>query len=109
MVPGRGLPLHLSQTFGRRKALQGAGTVVVPGWKGADVLPSAELVSALRAAHASGARLVTICSGVFVLAAAGLLDGRRATTHWRYAETLRQRYPASRWIPMSSMSTRGRS
>ncbi|HQT54045.1 MAG TPA: transcriptional regulator FtrA, partial [Phenylobacterium sp.] len=81
------------EASGGLEVLKGAGTVVVPGWKGADVQPSAELVAALRAAYAGGARLVTICSGVFVLAAAGLLDGRRATTHWRYAETLRQRYP----------------
>ena len=81
------------QASGGLEALQGAGTVIVPGWKGADILPGADLVAALRAAHAGGARLVTICSGVFVLAAAGLLDGRRATTHWRYAEALRQRYP----------------
>jgi transcriptional regulator GlxA family with amidase domain len=47
----------------------------------------------VRAAYARGARLVTICSGVFVLAAAGLLDGKRATTHWRYVERLRARYP----------------
>lgn len=81
------------EASGGLEVLKGAGTVVVPGWKGADVQPSAELVAALRAAYAGGTRLVTICSGVFVLAAAGLLDGRRATTHWRYAETLRQRYP----------------
>lgn len=81
------------EASGGLELLKGAGTVVVPGWKGADVQPSAELVAALRAAYVGGARLVTICSGVFVLAAAGLLDGRRATTHWRYAETLRQRYP----------------
>jgi AraC family transcriptional activator FtrA len=76
------------------EALAGAGTIVIPGWKGADVQPSDDLLAALRAAHASGARLVTICSGVFVLAAAGLLDGLRVTTHWRYAEKLQQRYPA---------------
>ena len=55
--------------------------------------------AAVRAAHARGARLVTICSGVFVLAAAGLLDGRRATTHWRYVERLRARYPRVRVEP----------
>ena len=70
-----------------------AGTIVIPGWKGIDVAPPPTLVRALRAAHARGARLISICSGVFVLAAAGLLDGRRATTHWRYAAALAQRYP----------------
>jgi AraC family transcriptional regulator, transcriptional activator FtrA len=44
-------------------------------------------------------RLVSICSGVFVLAAAGLLDGRRATTHWRYLDALRARYPRIRVEP----------
>ncbi len=70
-----------------------AGTIVIPGWKGADVLPSPELIEALNAAYAGGARLVTICSGVFVLAAAGLLDGRRVTTHWRYTDKLKAMYP----------------
>lgn len=76
------------------EALADAGTIIVPGWKGADLPPSEDLCAALRAAHAAGARLVTICSGVFVLAAAGLLDGRRVTTHWRYADKLQARYPA---------------
>jgi AraC family transcriptional regulator, transcriptional activator FtrA len=70
-----------------------AGTIVIPGWRSADERPPAPLLRAVRRAHANGARLVSICSGVFVLAAAGLLDGRRATTHWRYVERLRERYP----------------
>jgi AraC family transcriptional activator FtrA len=81
------------------EALAGAGTVIVPGWRGVDAPVPAMLVEALRSAHARGARLVSFCSGVFVLAAAGLLDGRRATTHWRYAEALAMRYPGIRVEP----------
>ena len=73
--------------------LRRAGTIILPGWRDADEPPPEELLRAVRAAYARGARLVTICSGVFVLAAAGLLDGKRATTHWRYVERLRARYP----------------
>jgi AraC family transcriptional activator FtrA len=73
--------------------LVAAGTIVVPGWQGANVPVPASVIDALRAAHARGARLLSICSGSFVLAATGLLDGRRATTHWRYADELQRRYP----------------
>jgi AraC family transcriptional activator FtrA len=74
-------------------ALARAGTIVIPGWRDADERPPEALLRALRAAHARKSRLVSICSGVFVLAAAGLLDGLRATTHWRYVDRLRARYP----------------
>lgn len=70
-----------------------ADTLIIPGWRDADELPPPQLLDWIRAAHARGARLCSICSGVFVLAAAGVLDGQRATTHWRYAEKLAQRYP----------------
>lgn len=70
-----------------------AGTIVVPGWRDPGETPPAALLDKIRAAHARGARLCSICSGVFVLAAAGVLDGRRATTHWRYAQLLAQRFP----------------
>jgi AraC family transcriptional activator FtrA len=82
------------QADGGLERLDRAGTIIVPGWKGVDLTPPEALVCALRRAHARGARIVTICSGVFVLAATGLLDGRRATTHWRYAEALQTRHPA---------------
>ena len=55
--------------------------------------------AALRRAHKRGARLVSFCSGVFVLAATGLLDGKRATTHWRYAERLARAYPRISVVP----------
>ncbi|WP_436523035.1 transcriptional regulator FtrA [Actinoplanes sp. HUAS TT8] len=69
-------------------------TVIVPGVPDVRADPSPALVTALRSAHARGARIMSICSGAFALAGAGLLDGRRATTHWRYAETLRARHPS---------------
>ncbi|WP_449395843.1 transcriptional regulator FtrA [Devosia riboflavina] len=70
-----------------------ADIIVVPGWKGADAPVPEALAEQLRVAHARGARLASICSGAFVLAATGLLSGGTATTHWRYAEKLRERYP----------------
>lgn len=76
------------------KALENADLILVPGWSGIDVPVPETLINAIRAAHARGARIASICSGVFVLAAAGLLDGRRATTHWRYVDALRVRYPS---------------
>ena len=76
------------------EALAEADLVVVPGWRGVDAPVPTALVDALRAASARGARLASLCSGVFVLAATGLLDHRRATTHWRYVEALRVRHPA---------------
>jgi AraC family transcriptional activator FtrA len=70
-----------------------ADTVIVPGVADVHGDPDPEVVAALRKAHDRGARVVSICSGAFALAAAGLLDGRRATTHWRYADLLRRRHP----------------
>jgi AraC family transcriptional regulator, transcriptional activator FtrA len=87
------------ESDGGLRLVERAGTIIVPGWRGADKPVPPQLVAALRRAHARGARLVSFCSGVFVLAATGLLDGRRATTHWRYAERLARAYPAIRVVP----------
>src|SRR5689334_9121275 len=86
--PGRGLG-----------ALERADSIIVPGWRDPEETPPARLTNALARAHRRGARVVSICSGVFVLAAAGLLDGKRATTHWRYTERLRARHPSIRIEP----------
>ena len=70
-----------------------ADTIIVPGWSDPDVKPSPELVTALRDGYDRGARLVSICIGAFVLAEAGLLAGRPATTHWAFVDQFRARYP----------------
>jgi AraC family transcriptional activator FtrA len=75
-------------------AFERADTIVVPGWRDIDEPPSSVLADALRTAWARGARVCSICSGAFVLAHAGLLDGRKATTHWRYIEQLAARFPS---------------
>jgi AraC family transcriptional regulator, transcriptional activator FtrA len=72
-----------------------ADLVVVPAYGGRDAAPPAVL-DALRAAADRGARLLSVCSGAFLLAEAGLLDGRRCTTHWKYADELAARFPKTR-------------
>ncbi|CAD6558271.1 transcriptional regulator FtrA [Paraburkholderia sabiae] len=81
------------------KMLDRATTIVVPGWRDPDELPPEPLLKKIRAAVERGARVCSICSGVFVLAAAGVLDGKTVTTHWRYADKLQQRYPQLRVKP----------
>jgi AraC family transcriptional activator FtrA len=81
------------------RAIDRADTVIIPGWRDPAEAPPARLLRALLRAHERGARVVSICSGVFVLAATGLLDGKRVTTHWRYVEKLRRQYPRIRVEP----------
>ncbi|MFI6316209.1 GlxA family transcriptional regulator [Nonomuraea sp. NPDC050556] len=90
LVPMHGGPA-VSAEYGL-ECLRSADTVIVPG-QAEPLVPSAAVSDALAAAAARGARMVSICTGAFVLAAAGLLDGRRATTHWQFAASLATRYP----------------
>jgi AraC family transcriptional activator FtrA len=76
------------------RALDRADTIVVPGWLPINREPTPAVLRALTRAHRRGARLVSICSGAYLLAATGLLDGRRVATHWRYADELQRRFPA---------------
>ncbi|WP_092620288.1 transcriptional regulator FtrA [Roseospirillum parvum] len=82
VTPGGGLEL-----------LEDATTVIVPGWRRPHHQVPGRLAEALAAAHRRGARMVSICGGAYVLAAAGLLAGRRATTHWRLADDFARRHP----------------
>jgi transcriptional regulator GlxA family with amidase domain len=74
-------------------AIRGADLVIVPNWRDPAEAPPASLLAALRAAHSEGTRIASMCSGAFVLAAAGLLDNRPATTHWALAGLLARMYP----------------
>ena len=98
VIAADGVPMRATggiqiATDGGVERLETADLILLPGWRGAAEPVPAPLRDALRAAHARGARLATICSGVFVLAQIGLLSGRRATTHWRYADILAERFP----------------
>jgi transcriptional regulator GlxA family with amidase domain len=100
-APGRvpttsGFPLHVEHGL---DLIARADTVLVPGWSPTAWPLEPAVLDALRAAHARGARAASICTGAFVLAAAGLLDGRPATTHWRYAARLAEQFPAVRVQP----------
>jgi transcriptional regulator GlxA family with amidase domain len=79
--------------------LSRAQIVVVPSWRDPHETPPAPLLAALRRAHKRGALIVGLCVGAYVLAEAGLLDDREATTHWRWAEHFAQRYPRVRVDP----------
>lgn len=89
-VPGFGLEV----TAGLN-ALEGADLVCIPAMPRGQPVP-AGVIAALRAAHDRGARMLSVCSGAFVLGQAGLLDGRACTTHWRYVDELQQRFPEAK-------------
>ncbi|QSB05379.1 helix-turn-helix domain-containing protein [Natronoglycomyces albus] len=75
------------------ETLRSADTVIIPSVTNPEADASGAVISALRAAYDKGARMVSICSGAFALASAGLLDGRQATTHWLHTDLLARRFP----------------
>lgn len=78
---------------GGLRDLLDADTIIIPGWCNPNEAPPQQLIRALIKAHKRGARLVSICVGSFVLGATGLLDGRRATTHWRFIDQMARAFP----------------
>jgi AraC family transcriptional activator FtrA len=87
--------LRLSVPYGL-EALDDADIVIVPSWRDVEERPPEAALAALRSTSERGALMVGLCLGSFVLAAAGLLDGRRAATHWAFADQLAALYPAVR-------------
>jgi len=91
--------LQLSSGFGvtlqaKPDLLQSADIIILPSWPETTTAPAETLLEELRAAHARGATLVGLCLGAFALAHSGLLDGKRATTHWAYAQQFSAQFPA---------------
>jgi len=81
------------------EAVERGDTVIVPNRPDPENAPNPAVLDAIRGAATRGARLVSFCTGAFTLAAAGVLDGRKATTHWRWADLFRSRFPAVRLEP----------
>lgn len=82
---------------GTLRLLDSADTIIIPGWTPSEA--PATLINKLRRAHARGARLVSICSGAFLLGEAGLLANKQATTHWRYIDKMRKQFPETTVVP----------
>ncbi|GAA1799482.1 GlxA family transcriptional regulator [Leucobacter iarius] len=81
------------------EALERADIVIVPWWGDPSTPAPGVVVAAIRAAHERGAMIVGLCLGVFPVADAGVLDGHRATTHWKWADTFRARFPLVKLDP----------
>ncbi|HEX7781275.1 MAG TPA: helix-turn-helix domain-containing protein [Sphingobium sp.] len=96
------------RAHGKLADIAAADTVVVPGIDDVDRAVSPAILASLRDAWASGARVVSICSGAFLLGAAGLLDGKRATTHWLCVKELARRYPLAQIEPDALFVDQGR-
>jgi len=81
------------------KIIDEADTLILPGWRDVNELPPQNLIEALQRANARGARICSICTGAFVLAASGILNGKRVTTHWHHSDLLSKMYPTLKVEP----------
>ena len=95
-----GIPITVEHGLDR---LARSDIISITAWELFDRVPSPALLDAFRAAHARGATIVSHCTGAFVLASAGLLDGLRVTTHWKYAGELAARFPAVAGRPLGAL------
>ncbi|MFT3803973.1 MAG: helix-turn-helix domain-containing protein [Burkholderiaceae bacterium] len=91
-----GFTVHTSLTL---EDAARADVLIVPSWRGTAERPPAPMVDAVRTAYERGATVVGLCLGAFVLAEAGILDGREATTHWSAVDAFTQRYPRVKLVP----------
>jgi transcriptional regulator GlxA family with amidase domain len=101
-MPSGGFRTHAGftlQTHLTLKAAARADVLIVPSWRDINEAPPVAMVNAVRRAYERGATVVGLCHGAFVLAAAGILDGHEATTHWNAAEVFAQRYPQVKLMP----------
>src|SRR2546425_159408 len=103
-LPGSGLTVT---TRAGLEVIKRADTLIIPGYEDVDATVSTRVLDAIRAAHARGARLVSICTAAFALAAAGVLDDRPATTHWRRAAELPRRHPPLDPLPQRLLVDHG--
>ncbi|MEE9325797.1 MAG: helix-turn-helix domain-containing protein [Cocleimonas sp.] len=88
-----GFQVQSDIVFSKEKGFSDYDMLVIAGWSGLDIDLSDELLSAIKDFYKNGGRLVSFCSGAFALAATGLLDNQKATTHWRYEEQFKQKFP----------------
>lgn len=85
-----GLPVYIKDGL---EAIEKADLIIIPGWPDTTSPVQPEVISAVLQAHRNGARIASLCSGVIVLAEAGLLNNRKATTHWRFIESIARKFP----------------
>lgn len=96
LLSSGGLPVLVKQGL---DALETADLIVIPGWPDVASPVERDVIEAVQRAHRRGARIASLCSGVVVLAEAGLLDNGKATTHWRFIDSIAKRFPAIEFDP----------